>query len=204
MKVQASASVVTVGKGRGFIVEGKLQQLFVITAAHCLPHLPPAHPASDATERTYPRLLASLGKEASVAAECLFADPVADVAVLGSPDNQALSDGAKAYGEMMERAIPLPIKAMSGPGSVWLLSLNGRWIKCDAETIGTDGPLWIHADTNTIKAGMSGSPVLADDGSAVGLISTGSNNKPSGPNPNLMGCLPGWLLRELSEAATDD
>ena len=105
----------------------------------------------------------------------------------------------------MERALPLPVKAMACPGSVWLLSLNGRWIKRYAETIGNDGcrPLWIDADTNTTEAGMSGSPVLADDGSAVGLIST-SNTKRFGPNPNLMGCLPGWLLRELSKAATYD
>jgi hypothetical protein len=35
-------------------------------------------------------LLSLLGDEPSVLAECLFADPIADIAVLGSLDDQEL------------------------------------------------------------------------------------------------------------------
>ena len=35
------SGVITVGHGRGFVVEGAGERL-VITAAHCLPSLPPA------------------------------------------------------------------------------------------------------------------------------------------------------------------
>jgi hypothetical protein len=82
----ALAGVITVGPGgRGFIVEATawiFPEYFVITAAHCLPQLPPPHGFSDLQDRTYENLLAPLGGTPSVWCECLFVDPVADIAVL--------------------------------------------------------------------------------------------------------------------------
>ena len=43
----AKRAVIAVGDGRGFVVEGRGEKLCVITAAHCLPHLPPPDPASN-------------------------------------------------------------------------------------------------------------------------------------------------------------
>jgi hypothetical protein len=86
-----TGAVIRVGDGRGFVVERARQRL-VLTAAHCLPHLPPANPMSHTEERTYEALLGPLGAEPTVWAECLFADPVADIAILDGPDNQALFD----------------------------------------------------------------------------------------------------------------
>jgi hypothetical protein len=37
---RAKRAVIAVGIGRGFVVEGRREKLCVITAAHCLPHLP--------------------------------------------------------------------------------------------------------------------------------------------------------------------
>jgi hypothetical protein len=62
-----------VGDGRRFVVDER-----VITAAHCLPHQPPAHGALGLEERTYQNLLGPLG-ERTVWAELLFADPIADL-----------------------------------------------------------------------------------------------------------------------------
>jgi hypothetical protein len=39
----ALAAVVSVGDGRGFVVEGRERARFIITAAHCLPYVPPSH-----------------------------------------------------------------------------------------------------------------------------------------------------------------
>ena len=44
--------VITVGLGRGFVVEGAGERL-VITAAHCLPFLPPAQSFFEPKERIY-------------------------------------------------------------------------------------------------------------------------------------------------------
>jgi hypothetical protein len=55
---RASSAVITVGDGRGFVI-GE----YVITAAHCLPWFPPCLSISYPEERTYPNLLALLGKK---------------------------------------------------------------------------------------------------------------------------------------------
>jgi hypothetical protein len=78
-----TTAIIKVGDGRGFLVAaGPRIGRCVITAAHCLPHLPPPHPASYTAERTYTKLLGGLDEECAIWAECLFVDPVADVAVL--------------------------------------------------------------------------------------------------------------------------
>jgi hypothetical protein len=63
---KAKQAVITVGDGRGFVVEGDLERRYVITAAHCLPELPPAHGASKLEERTYQKLLGPLGEQPSI------------------------------------------------------------------------------------------------------------------------------------------
>jgi hypothetical protein len=58
-------AVLRVGNGRGFVVSCRgyagCEERIVITAAHCLPSLPPRHPAVLLAERTYPTLLGPLG-----------------------------------------------------------------------------------------------------------------------------------------------
>jgi hypothetical protein len=103
--------------GRGFVIEAG--DRIVITAAHCLVAddrpLPPAHPWSYTAERTYPGLLGPLCEaKPTVWAECLFVDPIADIAVLGSPDNQELSDEAEAY-EQLIRTVPRPFPIAEAP-----------------------------------------------------------------------------------------
>jgi hypothetical protein len=101
-------AVIKVGDGRGFVVRKKPRDGIgpnvpvVVTAAHCLPFFPPCYSASHQGERTYKSLLGRIGEATTIWAECLFADPVAaDIAVLGPPNTQVLSDHADAYEELM-------------------------------------------------------------------------------------------------------
>ena len=55
----AKEAIVTVDKARGFITQCEGHEV-IITAAHCLPHLPPAYSASG-KEKTYVNLLGALG-----------------------------------------------------------------------------------------------------------------------------------------------
>lgn len=57
----ATASVVSIGGGRGFIVESGQRGRFIITVAHCLPALPPAMSFSNLEERTYQNIAGPLG-----------------------------------------------------------------------------------------------------------------------------------------------
>ena len=65
------------------------------------------------------------------------------------------------------------------------------------------GPLWIDDAQCSIEGGMSGSPILNEDGLAIGVVCTSSggpnleNHTAGGPNPCLTHHLPGWVLRAL-------
>jgi hypothetical protein len=208
---RAKSAIITVGAGRGFVMHGKLDR-FVITAAHCLPFFPPCCSFSFSEERTYKNLLGHIGAEPSVWAECLFVDPIADIAVLGSPDTQGLGKQADAYPALVVSARPLSISDAPEEGPALLFSLTGEQMSCVVRHFG--GALCISDAVPGIMPGMSGSPIVAPNGSAIGVCcasnSVGSADgldlDGAGPSsegqgqPRLTHHLPGWLLGELSRA----
>jgi hypothetical protein len=217
-----ASSVVRVGDGRGFVVAAPLAN-YVITAAHVLPSFPPAHLLSFPEEGTYKRFIGPLNAKPTIAAACAFVDPVADLAVLGPPDNQAFSDEANLYEEFTATLPPFAItppaprglwrvqdsdgsvryiRSIPAPAAAYVLSLAGKWKACRTSHFG--GPLQIEPG-NLIKGGMSGSPVISATGAALGVVSTGDAAADRGSEADvanaLAACLtkslPGWLLRAL-------
>lgn len=209
-------AVLRVGDGRGFVIETEKNRL-VVTAGHCVAPFPPFHSASSLAERMR-KVLGRIGQLQTVWAECLFADPIADLAILGSPDNQAAPKEADAFSDLVLSVEPLPVGDINGsdltvegpPQTVpgWLLSLEGEWFRCLLDYVG--GPLWVSAATNGIRGGMSGSPILREDGRVVGVVSVGAINgmaeeddlddlacTEGGPNPRLSHNLPAWLVKLL-------
>jgi hypothetical protein len=199
-------AIVRVGDGRGFIVARRRvrsvagyrldqRRRFVITAAHCLPigddgypKLPPAMLAMDLTEKTYRKLLGALDAEPSVWCECLFVNPVDDIAVLGRPDNQEFYEEADAYDTLVDSVKPLVIAdAPQGEATAYLPSLDGEQRKC---TVTRNGINLSVQDGELVVAGMSGSPIISTDGKAIALVSMGSTY-----NPVLRDNLPAWFFR---------
>jgi len=164
---RAVGAIIRVGGGRGFVIRNPLSYPhLVVTAAHCLPHLPPPHLGSYTEERTYAGLLGPLGDAPSTAwAECLFVDPVADLAVLMCPDNQEPDLGSDAYEALVESMTPVPVRAAK-EGAAWVPGLDGRWFRCDVKGVGS--PLWIES-VEPIVGGMSGSPII-QAGAAIGVV----------------------------------
>jgi len=216
-------AVVKVGYGRGFIIHDRAEmppfqgrpmfrdRRLVVTAAHCLPKLPPCHAANFPHEKTYESLLGTLdAPEPAVWAECLFADPIADIALLGSPDPEAMDKYGEPYDEpideyyeLADEAPALRIGTAPQQGRAWLLALDGQWVPLAVELSGNG--LWIEGNPKN-EPGVSGSPLLAEDGSAVALVCMGTSSgrstadrKPerSGPHPVLAHHLPGWLAKGL-------
>jgi hypothetical protein len=199
------SGVISVGHGRGFVVEGAGERL-VITAAHCLPSLPPALPSFGLglppalppfglVARTYGPILARRGEEPHAWAVCRFVDPIADIAVLSSPDNPHADD----YKALMGTATALSFgNHVRHPVNFWapaqLLSLDGRWFSCTIRHFG--GPLWITHAAERVPCGMSGSPIVAVSGTAIGVVCTTTSPREGGPNASLSNNLPGWLLRD--------
>jgi len=190
-----TAGVITAGGGRGFVVEGAGERL-VITAAHCLPFLPPAQSFFGPKQRIYGPLLASLGDEPRAWAVCRFVDPIADIAVLGSPDDPHVDE----YKTLMGTATALSIGgSLRHPVNFWiparLLSLDcRRWFSCTVRHFG--GPLWITHAVEGIRSEMSGSPIVTEIGTVIGVVCTAAAPWEGGPNPRLTHSLPGWLLRD--------
>jgi hypothetical protein len=203
---EATRAVLTVGHGRGFVVEHKIRQgteRLVITAARCLPDFTPRNSFAYTEERTYKTLLGPLGADATVWAECLFVDPISDIAVLGEPDSQLLGDECEAYRKLVDGAATLRIVDAPEDGSAMMLSIDQRWLPCRVWHY--DGPLWT-SDAKTV-IGMSGSPIITEDDLAIGVVCTGlemmdlmQNHRitqepfSDGPHARLMRSLPAWIL----------
>lgn len=187
--------------GRGFLVGSRAR--FVITASHCLPRLPAPDPGAYLAQRTFEALLGPLGASCDVWAECVYVDPVADLAVLAAPDAKHFAMEAKNYEFLVAGRTPLRIAALplerkgnaampeaaawEGPGR--LFSLDGQWFECRLRA--TRRSLWIGDRAQAIAGGMSGSPVADADGSVVGVLCT------TAANPILVQHLPCWLLDEI-------
>ena len=149
-----TGTVIQVGDGRGFVIATK-EARYVVTAAHCLPNLPPTDPAADSHERTYRDFLGPLDGRRDVWAECVFANPVADLAVLSEPDNQALSEQAGAYRQLAQTATPFALDRLQFPrpqrglpfepasSDARMLSLDGEWFACRITSFGL--VLWVEA-----------------------------------------------------------
>jgi hypothetical protein len=118
----ASDAVVQVGEGgRGFVVAGVdlhgsyETTRYIITAAHCLPHLPEPHLGRYGTEETFPNLIGPLGGKRPIWATLLFVDPMSDIAVFGDPDSQKLAQENDQYETFTKAIEPLPIGDMPLP-----------------------------------------------------------------------------------------
>jgi hypothetical protein len=201
--IEPKGTVVTVGEGRGFVVEHRGEHL-VVTASHCLPWLPSGFGIAYSEEHVYRNMLGALGSVPTVACECLFINPIADVAVVGVPDTQTYSDEAAGYRSLVRYAIPFRIIDAPEKARGFLLSLHGEWFGCKIEwTESIDGPLWVSKPAQRIERGMSGSPIVSETGNAVGIVSASmiENEKDAAThefgasNPRLMRDLPLWLLR---------
>jgi len=205
--------------GRGFVIEAD-EVRYVITAAHCLPNSLTA--PSDVHERTYENFLGSIGGTLNIWAECLFVDPVADIAVLGEPSvpeafakraeyealrhqnpslcQELMPQAPPLYREFIQQPTPFalgkPLYNSDGFSIAQLLSLDGKWFSCRIRSLGLS--LYIEDAEQPIPGGMSGSPIILPDGSAVGVVSEScgaASTHTTGHSPMLLNALPAWLVR---------
>ena len=192
-------SIVTVGTAHGFLV-GSPDQGLVITAAHCLPHLPPAiGDLADPAERTYPEIVVPLDRKRCIWAECLFVDPVSDLAVLGEPDGQLLYEESEAYLELASDSEFLTIGSLrKGKTTAWMLSRDLEWFPCTVRS--NSKRLSVIEAEGKIVGGMSGSPILNSDGKAIGVVCNGSSGQWNS-QPILFKCLPSWILNIANQGS---
>jgi hypothetical protein len=124
-----------------------------------------------------------------------------------SPALQALSQEAEAYKFLTSAAKVLTLGEVHDAEATlaWLLSADGEWFRCEVRRYGHI--LWISDPAREIIGKISGSPVLAEDCSAIGVLScsagAGVMRAEGVPGPALAQTLPHWLVAELSFTDTE-
>jgi hypothetical protein len=193
-----SDAIIAVGKGYGFVVQGAYDR-FVISAAHCLPELPPCNVGQHDKESLYPALLGPPGGPQTVAAACYYAEPISDVAVLGAPNGIEAPDEFDQFLRLTDAATPLWIAEPPLARLGWLPSSDGGWSSYVVRSAW--GQLLI-VGLDEILLEMSGAPIISDDGMAIGVLCPNPDRKfLGGAHPGLASSLPGRLLRILGVTA---
>jgi hypothetical protein len=115
--------------------------------------------------------------------------------VLGAADADAVGEEAEYWTSLVDNAEVLTIADLPTEASVWVLSLDGQWRQAGARHLGLRHGIWISKAAG-IEGGMSGSPILIEDGSAVGVIAPSMEGAISedGPQARLTAHLPSWFL----------
>ena len=148
-------------------------------------------------------LLGRLGETLTVEASCEFADPFSNIAIVSG-----FSEGYRRLDHWEHR---LPIHAPERPSIAgagreqfaWILSIGCKWIKCTVRT--NYDQLTFLDDSLEIDGGMSGSPILNEDGGAFGIIVVPAKKKDrdewAGHHQVLIRCLPGRMIGSISSLA---
>ena len=198
---KAARSVVKCGGGRRFVVQVNEEKL-VITAGHCLPPLPPSSSCLDWQGRFFKDFLGELGAEPTVAAVHRYSDRQADIAVLGPPYPWIDPLAHQAYNSsFVGKCRPIKIANSAPEQSASLLSLENRWFSCKTKHL-PEGGLLVFDAAQPLVGGMSGSPIVDNNGRAIAIFVTSEvyeqkDSTLGGPNPRLYESLSGRLLQQL-------
>jgi hypothetical protein len=131
----------------------------------------------------------------------VFLDPIADIAVLTETD-----DHWEEFNALVAPRRPFAVADIGNDGArAWLMSLAGKWTPCRARPV--PGGALVLSEAS-IVGGMSGSPIVLDNGAAIGVVALGHGggvaellgkrpHTEGGPEPRLACHLPGWLLNDL-------
>ena len=193
-----NGAVIAVGSWHGFVVQGVYDR-FVVTAAHCLPRLPPCNVGEYDRECLYPSLLGPPGGQQTVAAACCFADPISDIAVLRAPNSVQYAVEFGQFVHLTDAATPLSIAEPPEASLGRIPSPDSSWsshVVCLA-----GGRLLIIGDLDKILVEMSGVPIISDQRKAIGVLCPDPERQALGAShPGLVGSLPTHLLRVLGVA----
>lgn len=194
-----SAATVTLprSQGQGVLVHGG----FVLTAAHCIKW------STGGGMTLGDHCLELVNKQELVFPLAVVAvEPLADIAVLASPDNQVFYDDAMSFGHFCDATPPVNVSTsnfrLGERVRVHVLTHKGAWLTGKAVRYGIPGDqpwgrVCIEPD-EPIESGTSGGPVIDDTGNLVGLVSWTSEGDDSGgmmPRPHL--ALPRWTWMRI-------
>ncbi len=193
------ATVTLLGKGgQGVLVNNNM----IITAAHCIAY----ECQGDMILGEYFIENIKAG-ERQLKVTPLAVEPVSDIAVLGSLDDQEFSKDADDFEKFCEDTNPVPLCRKGDLVSfqkfpVHIYTHKGTWVTGCAEQVSENGKLLAIEAAEQIDGGTSGGPIINDSGELVGIASNFSfaaeaqhKSTGSAPRPHL--ALPVWVCRQI-------
>jgi hypothetical protein len=186
------------GKGLCVLIEGGL----LLTAAHCTDF--------DCKGRMalgYYSLHKLSSGNRNLKAVILAVEPVSDIAVLGSPDEQALPDEAAALEEFSYQVVPVRLQRTPPKTGVafpiWIRTHKRAWVRGVGRYFGSR--TFCYETRTKIDCGTSGGPILNNAGKLLGVVSHGVEKPCRGvyqaAAPLACMALPAWVLRQLDETS---
>ncbi len=143
----------------------------------------------------------------------LAVEPVSDLAVLGSLDDQEFTKEAEDFEEFCEHTNPVPLCrrdfGLFQKFIVHIYTHKGIWVTGSAMQCCEDAQALSVEANEQIEGGTSGGPIINDSGDLVGIVSHFSlaaepQNKCSGLTPRPHLALPVWVCRRIQAEDLED
>lgn len=186
------ATVRLTGKGgQGVVVPGML----IMTAAHCIKF----SIEGGMVLGDYFVEAIELNNGRQILAQVYAVEPVADIGVLGMPDDQAFFKEAKTYEESVGLIEPVHVRfddlELLQEIPVTVFTHKRKWIRGKVTKFNDNAHILELSDA-AIKRGTSGGPVIDQEGRLLGIVSTGNLGKENltAQIPRPSHALPLWVV----------
>jgi hypothetical protein len=186
--------------GRGILVPGQL----ILTAAHCLTYDMNGHDLIGLSLGDHCLVHIDTAQGQRLHVTPLAIDHVADIAVLGALDNQTFYDQADAFEAWCERTIPAPLccatPPLRQPIPAFVYDHTRQWLEGTVELAAPWPIPTLALSMPDIQGGTSGSAIVTEDGSVIGIVSQTSTSGGYGPTPWPWQALPVWVVVQMRQA----